>query len=307
MLSRHGAQVAHYLTIACFVTACQRPPPQSARSMAFAMDQLHSFGCDSLSAHNTSRSLTAPPREASLQVASDVWLSSNSNLPVLTPMKRALSDLDLEPTLVPGATPPAKRLRPLSLTRKALSKIQVPQSESGASVNLWINSCTHDKRMDPNQLHPRLQAQPLRRAKARSRTPSPVKKPPHSATPEYRNGTMKLALVFIERDPELPACIASSVERILGRGTTRNASGHKGVEDTARDALEATLAETYRAQCRSLAGDCSGEGEWRSCIYSILMSPLSKFWSPILKISASEKRESIAATLYRCLTWLSME
>lgn len=182
--------------------------------MAFSMDQLHGFGCDSLSAQPRSRSLTASPREANLQVGSDVWLSSNSNHPVLTPMKHALSDLDSEPTLVLGATPPAKRLRPLPLTHKALSNVQVPQSESGAS----------NKRMDPNQLHPRLQAQPLRRAKVRSRTPSPVKKPPHSATAEYRNGTMKLALVFIERDLELPARIASSVERILGRCITRNAS-----------------------------------------------------------------------------------
>jgi hypothetical protein len=227
-------------------------------------------------------------------------------------MKRALSNLDSEPTLVSAATRPAKRPRRLPLTRKALSKTlskaQVAQSESTASIDLWINSCTHDKRMDPNQVHPRLQAQTLRRAKARSRTPSPVKKPPHSATPEYRNGTMKLALVFVERGPDLPAHVASSVERILGReDAQRNATGQKGAEDTARDALAATLAETYRVQCQSLAGDCSGEGEWRSGIYSSLMSPLSKCWSPILKVSASEKRESVAATLHRCLTKSSME
>jgi hypothetical protein len=107
---------------------------------------------------------------------------------------------------------------------------------------------------------------------------------------------MKLALVFVERDPELPAHIAASVERILGLRTTRNISGQEDGEDTARDTLAATLADTYRTQCRSLASDCSGESEWRSSIYSTLMSPLSMRWSPVLKISASEKRESIAPT-----------
>ncbi|KAF2850639.1 hypothetical protein T440DRAFT_554817 [Plenodomus tracheiphilus IPT5] len=203
-------------------------------------------------------------------------------------MKRSLSNLDSASTPVPAA-PPAKRPRTLPLTRDALSKIQVPQFESAASVPLWISACAHHEKMDPNRQHPRLHTPTLRRAKARSRTPSPVKKPPHSATPEYRNGTMKLALVFIERDPELPAHVAASVERVLGIRTTRHASGQKGEQDTAQDAHAATLAETYRAQCRSLASDCSGEGEWRSCIYSILINPLSKRWSPVLKISASEK------------------
>jgi hypothetical protein len=95
---------------------------------------------------------------ASLQVASDVWLSSNSNRPVLTPMKRALSNLDSEPTLVPGATPPAKRPRPLPLTRKALSPRSrcrnlraVHRSTSGSThartTREWIRtSCTRDCR-----------------------------------------------------------------------------------------------------------------------------------------------------------------
>jgi hypothetical protein len=210
-------------------------------------------------------------------------------------MKRTLSDLDSEPTLS-SAAPPAKLPRRHPLSRKALSRVQESQSENATSVNRWISSCIRDARMDLNQPHPRLQTQASRRAKARLRTPSPVKKPPHSATPEYRNGTMKLALVFVERDPELPAHIAASVERILGLRTTRNISGQEDGEDTARDTLAATLADTYRTQCRSLASDCSGESEWRSSIYSTLMSPLSMRWSPVLKISASEKRESIAPT-----------
>jgi hypothetical protein len=52
--------------------------------------------------------------------------------------------------------------------------------------------------------------------------------PPHSATPEYHSGTIKLALVFIERDNELPAHVAASVERILGIDTTGNTSGQQG-------------------------------------------------------------------------------
>jgi hypothetical protein len=58
---------------------------------------------------------------------------------------------------------------------------------------------------------------------------------------------MKLALVFVERDSELPIHIAVSVERILGIGITRNTSGQKDEEDAAWDALAATLADTYRA------------------------------------------------------------
>ncbi|KAF1841363.1 uncharacterized protein K460DRAFT_397607 [Cucurbitaria berberidis CBS 394.84] len=204
-------------------------------------------------------------------------------------MKRAISSCDLEPALVEAA-PPAKRRRPIPLTRKALSQVQVLQCESTESVHHWVSSSLNDDMsMDPNQPHPRLLAQTMRRAKARSRTPSPVKKLPHCATPEYRNVTMKLASLFIERHPELPAHVAASVERILGTGTTKEASGQTGDEDTARDAIMANLAVTYRAQCRSLAGDCSGEGEWRSALLSILMSPLSMRWSPVLKISASEK------------------
>jgi hypothetical protein len=81
----------------------------------------------------------------------------------------------------------------------------------------------------------------------------------------------------------------------------RNAGGQERDEDTARDALVAALAETYRAKFRSLAGDCTGEGEWRSSIYSVLMDPLSRLWSPVLKLSASEKRESTAAYSNICI------
>lgn len=99
----------------------------------------------------------------------------------------------------------------------------------------------------------------------------------------------------MERDPELPVHIIAHVERILRTTTTRNAGGQDRDEDTARDALVAAVAKTYRAKCKSLASDCTGEGEWRSSIYSVLMDPLSRLWSPMLKLSASEKRESTTA------------
>ena len=62
----------------------------------------------------------------------------------------------------------------------------------------------------------------LQRDKAQLQTLSPVKKLLHCATPKYYNKTIKLALVFVKRD-ELPAHIATHVERILRTDTIRNA------------------------------------------------------------------------------------
>lgn len=129
-------------------------------------------------------------------------LSSDDSGPELAaaawPNKRRRS---LSQSKLAAAARPAKRcrshseskpaLQPFPLTRDALSTLQISPFEGAAFVNRWASSCTYGKDVDPN--HPRLLAQTLRRAKARSRTPSPVKKPPHCATPEYRNGTMKLA------------------------------------------------------------------------------------------------------------------
>jgi hypothetical protein len=76
----------------------------------------------------------------------------------------------------------------------------------------------------------------------------------------------------------------------------RNTSRQTDGEDTVQDALAVTLADTYRAQYQLLESNCSGKSKERSSIYSTLMSLLSKRWSPVLKISASEKCESIAPT-----------
>jgi hypothetical protein len=111
---------------------------------------------------------------------------------------------------------------------------------------------------------------------------------------------MKLALVFVERDPKLPTHIAIHVKRILGTDTTRNAGGQEGDEDTTRDALVAAFTKRYRDKCWLLVGDCTSEGEWRSSIYLDLIDPLSRLWSPVLKLSASKKRESTATYLISC-------
>ncbi|KAH8728837.1 hypothetical protein GQ44DRAFT_34767 [Phaeosphaeriaceae sp. PMI808] len=112
----------------------------------------------------------------------------------------------------------------------------------GASVNRWTSSCTDDVGIDPNQPHLRLLAQHLRRVKKRLRTPSPVKKSSYCA-PKYRNRTMKLALVFIECDPELPVHIAEHVARILETNTM--SSGRVGDDGAVLGTLVATLVETF--------------------------------------------------------------
>lgn len=200
--------------------------------------------------------------------------------------KRPRSNLDSEPALA-SAAPPPKRSKPLYLTRKALSTIPKVQPGGATSVDLWAKSCSPNEEMEPTQQHPRLRAQIVRRAAARSRSSSPAKKPPYSATAEYRSVTMQLARVFVERELELPVNVAASVERILGIRTATHVSGHNDEEDaTAREAT--TLAETYRAQSKLLAKDCAGEVEWRIEIRSILSS-LSKRWSPVLRVLTAEK------------------
>ncbi|KAL5118383.1 hypothetical protein ACEQ8H_003732 [Pleosporales sp. CAS-2024a] len=118
-----------------------------------------------------------------------------------------------------------------------------------------------------------------RRNKLRSRTPSPVKKPPHSATFEYRHTTMQLANVFVESEPEMPADVAALVQQIL----------QDREEDAALDALITTLAQTYTTDSRHLAGKCAGEGEWRVCTQLGLINHLNKYLSPMLSVSACEK------------------
>jgi hypothetical protein len=202
-------------------------------------------------------------------------------------MKRALSQVNLEPALT-AAAPPAKRpksqpaLQPL--THGALSALETESCEREASIASWV-SCIHDEGMDSRPRRPK-----------RSRTPSPVKKQPHCASPEYRNGIMKLAQVFVERDRELPVHVATHVRRILETATSVG------------DGDLADLARNYREKSRSLASKCVGEGEWRSSIYSGLLDLLSRRWSHVLELSASEKRESVGRVISKKhLTQRSME